>query len=148
MSFSGFFDAIHSPALKNIVAHRHGARESRMMPAWADIKPAAIARQLGIVWVYKYDRAKDEFTGRLSGHDITQTLGKNIRGLSLAEVQPPEFLVWIRGICRRVVLEPALYQYEGRVYRHLDRIGLGERIMLPLADDGVTGDGILGATEY
>jgi hypothetical protein len=36
----------------------------------------------------------------------------------------------------------------GLVFRHLARYGTGERIMLPLADDGEHGDGMLGATEY
>jgi hypothetical protein len=30
----------------------------------------------------------------------------------------------------------------------MQRYGRGERIMLPLATDGVTGDGLLGATVY
>ena len=47
-----------------------------------------------------------------------------------------------------MVFEPAFYRSKGLVFIHLDRYGIGERIMLPLAADGENGDGILGATIY
>jgi hypothetical protein len=34
------------------------------------------------------------------------------------------------------------------VHRQVDRVGVGERIVLPLSDTGDRADGILGATEY
>jgi len=49
---------------------------------------------------------------------------------------------------KRVVAEPALYHGSGRVFHHEGRSGRGERIILPLAEDGRNGDGILGATIY
>ena len=48
----------------------------------------------------------------------------------------------------RVVREPALYRSEGMVFKFADHYGHGERIMLPLAGDGILGDGIFGATKY
>jgi len=36
----------------------------------------------------------------------------------------------------------------GQVLIHTQRYGQGERIIMPLAADGVQGDGVFGATEY
>lgn len=147
-TFSDFIELIESPALKQIAAHWQRAKGTRKMPGWSDIKPAAIYRHLSLVWSYKYDLDKEEFTARLAGEHITQLFGKGFRGLPLSEAHPPEAFPWVYGICKRVVSEPALYEYRGQVFKQLGRVGLGERIMLPLSTDGLIGDGILGATEY
>jgi hypothetical protein len=47
-----------------------------------------------------------------------------------------------------VVCTPEFYRGVGVVFDHLDHWGQGERIILPLATDGVHGDGVLGATVY
>ncbi len=44
--------------------------------------------------------------------------------------------------------EPALFRGHGLVFKQLDRYGQGERIVMPLSRDGVTGDAIFGATDY
>jgi hypothetical protein len=38
--------------------------------------------------------------------------------------------------------------FQGQLYRHIGRVGMAERIVLPLADDGAHADGIIGATTY
>ena len=49
---------------------------------------------------------------------------------------------------KRVVTGPAFAHGSGPVFIHAGRHGTGERVILPLAADGVHGDGILGATVY
>ena len=118
------------------------------MPAWGDIDPVAIGRRLRHVWSWKYDRVADTFVGRLAGEEIVLAFGKSPRGVPMSEFFPPEvyraFLPWHR----RIVLEPALLHGAGKVYAHVDRNFTGERIMMPPAEDGMQGDGILGATVY
>ncbi len=140
-------DSIASPALKLIAAHWFEAGCGRI-PRWKDINPAAIAGQLPIIWSYRYDRSNGTFTGRLAGDQIIRILGKDFRGLPLAEAQPPEAFPWVYALCKRVVVEPAIYRSEGRVFKQRDRYGQGERIIFPLSDDGVHCDGIFGATQY
>jgi hypothetical protein len=118
------------------------------MPSWQNLNPSTMVHELPIVWAYRYDRITRRFTGRLAGDKICQIFGKNFRGLPLEEVHPPQALPWVQTLLSRVVLEPAVYRGTGRVFRQLDRYGLGERIVLPLSTDGVEADGILGATEY
>jgi hypothetical protein len=148
MSFAAFLSTISSPSLKAVAHHWHDVRAGRRMPSWSDLCPSRIAAQLPIVWSYKYDAPTDSFIGRLAGDRISQIFGKNFRGLPLSELHSPEAFPDVFARCKRIVMEPALYHANGRVFRHLDRAGQGERIMLPLSSDDVLGDGILGATEY
>jgi hypothetical protein len=118
------------------------------MPAFRDIDPVGIGRHLRYVWAWKYDRATEGFTGRLAGEEIVAAFGKSPRGVPMAAFFAPDvhrvFFPWHK----RVVREPACLHGAGKVYSRVDRNFSGERIMLPLAEDGERGDGILGATVY
>ena len=43
---------------------------------------------------------------------------------------------------------PELFREHGPIYAHLGSACAGERIALPLADDGENGDGLIGATHF
>jgi hypothetical protein len=148
MSFEAFFASVVSPDLQVIAAHWNQARGAKRMPAWSDIDPVAIGRRLRHVWSWKYDRSADEFVCRLAGEEIVLAFGKSPRGRKMSEFFAPDvyqaFLPWHR----RIMLEPALMHGAGKVYSRVDRNFTGERIMMPLAEDGKQGDGILGATVY
>jgi len=148
MSFEQFQRAIVSPALKNVAAHWNAARRDRLVPAWSDIRPAAIAPQLPIVWSYRFDWETGTFVGRLAGEKITRLIGKGFHGLPLSETCPKEEYPLLLERKRRVVAEPCLARQQGVVYRQADRVGTGERIVLPLSDSRERADGVLGATEY
>jgi hypothetical protein len=119
-----------------------------MMPSWNQLKPAALAKQLPIIWAYRYDPRSGEFMGRLAGDKISQIFERSVKGMAMQDIFPPEALKWAHRLFSRVVREPAIYWSSGQVFSHMDRHGSGERIILPLSSDGVTADGILGATEY
>lgn len=148
MDFRTFRQSIRSKELQAVADHWQEARRGRLMPGWRDLRPAAMRKQLPIIWSYAYDPATGDFTGRLAGDKITQIFEKNFKGLSIAQAHPPEAVGWVRDLFKRVVTEPALYHYEGQVFRQLNRHGAGERIILPLSSDGAMADGLLGATEY
>ena len=118
------------------------------MPGWGDIQPSRIVRHLPIVWAYTYDRETDTFTGRLAGDRIEAVFGKTFRQTPLPEIFPKSQYQDIFDRAKRVVSEPAVNRGEGLVYQQLNKFGYGERVMLPLASDGVCADGILGCTEY
>jgi hypothetical protein len=143
-----FAASLRSSNLKAIVAHWVQAKGAQTMPSWEQLSPARIARQLPLIWAYRYDWELDRFSGRLAGEKIRQIFGKNIRGLSLDQIFPPDAVDWTHRLYHRVVREPALYRSTGAVFSHLKRWGIGERIILPLSSDGIAGDGILGATDY
>lgn len=137
---------IQSPALKTIVAHWDQMRGINPMPTWAQLKPASMARQLGIIWAYKYDPRNGKFTGRLAGNRITEGYGKNFRGARLEDLHPPAALPRIYRHMRHVVEAPAIYKSSGTLFRKDGVRGVGERIMLPLGNGIV--DGVIGASDY
>jgi hypothetical protein len=148
MSFQGFTQSITAPELRAIAAHWDKARGSRRMPAWSDIDPVAIGRNLRYIWSWKYDRDTDSFTGRLAGEDIVRAIGKSMRGLPMTEFFTPDVYEVFFPWHRRIVVEPAFLRGTGLIYSRVNRNFSGERIMMPLADDGTLGDGIVGATLY
>ena len=89
-----------------------------------------------------------DFVNRLAGDEIVRAFGKSPRGRKMTEFFTPEaynaFLPWHQ----RVVLEPAFLHGVGKVYSRVERNFTGERIMLPLSEDGEHGDGVIGATVY
>ncbi len=148
MCFHDFLQSVVSPDLKHVAQHWEEVRGSRAVPGWGDIRPSQIAAQLPLIWVYKFDRDANLFTGRLAGHHIEQIFGMSFRGTPMNELYPPDDYPRLFERARRVTCEPALYRSEGMVFRHVDHFGHGERIMMPLAEDGVLGDGVFGATVY
>ena len=140
--------AIRSPALRTVFTQWQQARGTRLMPAWRDIDPIAIGRHLSKVWAWRYEAATGIFTGRLAGEEIIATIGTEIRGRTFAECFPAEPASRVEPMYRRVVEGPNLVRAAGHVYILTGGSGIGERLVLPLAEDGVKADGILGVTDY
>ena len=139
---------LQSPALKLVFDHWLDARKGRLMPAWRDIDPAVIGIYLPKVWAWRFDPERDTFIGRLAGEDILAVIGCRIHGRPLEDCFSAENAAIVLPRHRHVIGGPKIMRTSGRVYMMTGRHGTGERIALPLADDGVTGDGVLGVTEY
>ncbi len=148
MSFADFIAVVATERLREVALHWQDARRAKRMPGWRDLDPAALARQLPIVWAWKFDAAAQSFVGRLAGEDINAIFGRSMRGVPMQEYFAGRSYAAIFERHRRVVAEPCFMHGSGPVFRHLGRHGPGERIILPLADDGTHGDGVLGATVY
>jgi hypothetical protein len=148
LSFEDFEQSIESDALKRVARHWRDVRGARAMPGWNHVRPSEIAAHLSIIWSYTYDRETDTFTGRLAGQNIEQMFGKSFKGTPMVELYPKKDYQRLFDRAKRVVSGPEFYRGTGMVFRHLDHSGDGERIMLPLANDGIHGDGLLGATVY
>jgi hypothetical protein len=146
--FDAFFDSIWSAALRAVALQWRNARGCKRMPAWKDIDPAAMPAQLPIIWSWKYERDADAFTGRLAGEDIIALIGRNLRGASMKNVFAQGTYDSVFARCKRIVAEPSFIHSHGKIFTSVGRIGCGERIGLPLSEDGRNGDGIIGATAY
>jgi hypothetical protein len=148
MEFSQFDQSILSPDLKAVAAHWNAARGDKLMPSWNDLQPAAMAKQLPKVWSYVYDPEHDEFVGRLGGEAIARIFGKAIKGARLSELVPIIGRERMAARLKRVMELPALVSGSGPLFTQIDRYGVGERIIMPLASDGMHAESVLGATEY
>ncbi|MDB5359410.1 MAG: hypothetical protein JWO51_707 [Rhodospirillales bacterium] len=140
--------AIQSTALKAVFAHWLDARSDRPMPAWRNIDAAAIGKYLPMVWAWRFDFAQGTFIGRLAGEEIVAVLGKEIRGRRLEQCFPADATQLVLDRYKAVMTGPRIMHTTGHVHMKTGRHGIGERIVLPLSEDGITGDGVLGATEY
>lgn len=139
---------VSSQSLREILLYWDSLRGGRLLPAWRDIDPVDLRHHLPIVWAWKYDRAADLFTGRLAGEAITTVFGETLKNRSLEDFFKDRSYEDIRKQFHRIVDEPALYVGRGAVFDYAGRYGSGERIIMPLAEDGMHADGLLGATTY
>jgi hypothetical protein len=146
--FSEFLGSISSPSLSAIAAHWVEVRGERAMPSWNDLRPQSLARHLPIIWSYKYDSSSHSFVGRLAGDRVARLFGQNFRGIPLIEAHGLASITTIHAGLSRIVLAPAAHRGWGKVLQQGELFGMGERIMLPLASDGVHADEVFGATEY
>jgi hypothetical protein len=148
MSFQSFFDTIQSESLRVLAQQWADARGKRRMPAFRDIDPVRIGRHLRYVWAWRYDRVTESFTGRLAGEEIDRAFGRSLRGMKMTEFYPPDVFGVVFPRHQRVVIEPSFFHGTGMIFARMGYSMVGERISLPLAEDGETGDGIIGGTYY
>jgi hypothetical protein len=148
MSLEQIIASLRAPALVDIANHWNAARGSKRMPAWSNIDPAAIRAHLPVVWAWRFDAVKDTFIGRLAGQTIVEAIEGQIRGRVIEDCFPESSVPVLRERLARVLAGPALMWAYGLVYVTSGRRGFGERLGLPLSEDGVRADGIFGATVY
>jgi hypothetical protein len=148
MSFELFLSAIKDTALLDVAAHWNTARGNRLMPGWSDIDPVGLGRNLPIVWAWRYDAGLGTFVGRLAGEEIIAVLGVNIRGRRIETCFRPDAVDVVCQRYRTVIEGPKFMYSYGTVFARSGGNGVGQRIVLPLATDGVHSDGVLGATVY
>lgn len=146
--FDALLNRIEAASLRDIAGHWAESCNGRRMPAWRDIDPIKIAPHLPIVWSWRYDRDSDRFTGRLIGQAIVELFGKSIRGVRMEDYFSGDAYEAVYTRCRRVVTTPCFSRDCGMIYNYVDQKGRGERILMPLADDGENADGLIGATFY
>lgn len=137
---------IKSARLKTLLEHYLEVRGDRRMPARQDIDALRLGPVLPVIWVSEYEAAAGTFRYRLAGEEVNQIWGMSISGHLLSDfVRPERFDATNEGFLKVMREEVALVA-SGPIYRCTDRIAIGERLVLPLASDGVTGDGLIGAT--
>jgi hypothetical protein len=79
---------------------------------------------------------------------IIEAIGCQIRGRAIEECFPEAAMPVLRERLARVLAGPGFMWNYGRVYVTSGRGGFGERLSLPLSEEGVRADGIFGATVY
>jgi hypothetical protein len=147
-SLGEFIASTQSAALQAILRHWHDARGASRLPSFDQLRLSALSGPINRMWVYRYDRKTGRFTGRLAGDQVAKAFGKNFQGLPLEEAHTAEAYLWVHRVLTRTVTEPAIYRSAGTLYRQAGQSIEGERIALPLADDGLVIDGVLGVSDY
>lgn len=147
-NFETFLSRIQSPALRIVAQHWNEARGPKRMPSWADLSLSSLSPDGKRLWGFAYDPKTGDFTGRLAGDRLGKWIGEDFQGGRLADLHAPGNYPEAHQILTRIVTTPLAARTSGRLFTVGDFVVTGERIGLPLAEDGGTGDGILGASDY
>jgi hypothetical protein len=129
-----------------LLDHYLTVRGSKRMPSRRDIDAVELGPVLPIIWVSAYEPAAGTFRYRLAGEEVNEVWGMSVAGRLLSDFVAPDRFQVTNEAFLKVMREAAALIASGPVYRCNDRIGLGERLVLPLAGDGAAGDGLIGAT--
>ncbi|WP_340119304.1 PAS domain-containing protein [Pelagibius sp. 7325] len=138
--------AIRNPRLRLLLEHYLEVRGGKRMPARRDIDATRLGPVLPIIWVNTYDPASGSFRYRLAGEEVNEIFGGSVAGRLLSDFVVGDRYVATQRNFLKVIGEQVALLASGPVYRCADRIAMGERLALPLSSDGVTADGIIGAT--
>ncbi|HLZ74802.1 PAS domain-containing protein [Phenylobacterium sp.] len=148
MPIDGLVTNLREPALREIVRLWDEARGGRRFPAWRDIDPVKLAPHLPILWAWRWDETRGTFIGRLAGEAILDAMGPGFRGSRIEDYFAGRNAETFMARYRRILDEPAAMVNSGFVFSLIGGSGIGERVALPLADDGEHPDGVFGATIY
>lgn len=100
------------------------------------------------LFLYDFDPAQRSFVLRVAGEEIRRLLPNSRPGVPLEKIMPPAALAAVLDRYRRVCETPAIMHAIGRVFVKLGGSGIGERIVMPLADANGRVHQLPGATIY
>jgi len=139
---------LQEPTMHEIARFWDKARAGRRFPAWRDIDAVTLAAHLPILWAWRWDETEQTFIGRLAGEAILDAMGPGFRGRRLEDYFAGRNASTFLHRYRHVIETPAIMANRGFVFSLIGGTGIGERIALPLSEDGEHADGIFGATIY
>jgi hypothetical protein len=100
------------------------------------------------VYLYDFNAEDRSFTLRVAGEEIRRMLPNSMPGTQLDQIIPSAFFETVQQRYRRVCEEPAAMHAIGRVFLNLGGTGVGERVILPLANERGAIHQMVGATLY
>lgn len=138
-----------SPALQEVARWWISNYEpDRALPSRGDIDHFALRHTLPHLWLVEYLPDDETFRYRLAGEHVNGVFGQSLRGKVLADFLEPHILPTVRERFLHVQRTPGAVYAVGRVYMHAGRYREGERLILPLSDDGIAVTHLLGVTDY
>lgn len=126
---------LSAPDLFRFLDYWRGKRNGRPMPAKADIDPLEIPWALSRIFLASYS-PQDGFRYRLAGAEVASVFGRsNLKGLAMSDILPPDRAKFVEGRWMPLVEDRAMIVMKGMVYLAAERTPIGERLILPLADE-------------
>lgn len=139
-------DHLRAPDLRRLAAIWCAIRDGAPVPERRRFDPLSVPRLMPHLWLLAHDPETGRCVYRLAGEEINAVYGGSVKGRELAEVIAPDGLSKVRARVVATLETPALVHVIGRVYLEADRLLVGERLILPLADETGTPRFALGAT--
>lgn len=139
--------------LRRLADYWLSKRRGQAMPAPSGIDPAEIPWALPRLYLLDYDRGSGRFRYRLAGDEIEQqyaglTGGSSIRGMHLDELLQPSSAPLVIDRWRPLAERGAIVHMRGLIYSSVDSTAPGERLLLPLAEDGGPVCALVGMTVH
>ncbi|WP_425404190.1 PAS domain-containing protein [Hwanghaeella sp.] len=139
---------LDSRDLLKFFAYWQSKRSGRELPSRSDMDPIDIPWALSRSFLVDFE-PPDTFRYRVAGREIEEVFGCSMKGATLADILPPDIYPLIAGRWLPLVGMRAVVCMKGLIYGAKDRQTMGERIMLPLADeDGGPVTGLFGMTVF
>jgi len=142
------FAHVKDERLRRLLKHWMACRGDALVPKRSVIDPTAISPILASVWMCDYLPEGRRLRMRLVGEDINRLYGRNVTNCMFEEIITPALLPEVLQRYRRCVEEPAVMHNAGNIYLASDRSEVGERLVLPLADDSGAIRHVIGASVY
>lgn len=140
------FGHVTHTVLRRLIAHWLDKRSQRAMPSRYDIDPIEIPWALEWIWLCDYRPEDRRFRFRLAGEQVNAFWGSNIGGCYLDEIVPESQVSDAQQYLCVASDGPCILHDIGRLYLEDEVFATGERIILPLSDDGREVTGLLGAS--
>jgi len=139
------FEHLVDERVRRFLAYWQRIRGDRRMPSRRDVDPVEIPWALPMIWLCEVVGPGD-YRYRLAGETINEVYGRSLAGLHLHDLIRPEGYDMARRRYDAAVDGPAVVHSIGRIYARSDRHYRGERLILPLSDDGRHVSHLLGIT--
>jgi len=131
---------------RNLLQHWRTIKGADLVPSRHRIDPSQLTQVLSSVWLCDYEREADRFRYRLTGEKVAARFGHKLSKHYLDDNTDPGYYPRVHRYYRNAIDFPAVLYIYGRLYAETDNPIHGERILLPLSDDGQTVHGLIGAT--
>lgn len=141
------FDIVQDQRLRVLCSYWLERRGDRTMPRRADIDPADLPEILPYVWVYDY-MPPDRFRCRMIGERVGRLFYPPPVGRLIDEIFTADKVPEITNRFMSMVVRRQAAHTLGSCTLSTGRKVPGERITLPLSDDGEIADALIGATVY
>jgi len=115
-------------------------------PSRRDLAPDSMQRILSDIWLMDYVQEEARLRYRLVGENIRARYEFPLTGTYLDETLAEEARETVLSYFRACVEKPAICLVVGRLYHEWKRPSYGERLLLPLLDEGGTPEGLIGIT--
>ena len=142
------FAHVKDERLRRLLAHWLERRGDDIAPARSAIDPTAITPILSSVWMCDFLPGERRFRMRLAGEEINHLYGRAITHSYFEDIIAPTMLADVMRRYLRVVEEPAIMHCGGHIYLASERSQVGERVVLPLADESGALTHVIGASVF
>ncbi len=140
--------AFHYAATRRLAAWWAETRADAELPLKNALEPLAIPDLLPFLWINEHDAANGCFVYRLVGEEIRGRYATPLKDRNLADIFPVATARRIQATMERVAFAPCAYHHLGAIYESCDRVGFGERLLLPLGPGAGPGTHVLGISIY